>query len=395
MASPITNYATSNNSSDGTILRDYRHAALLYRSNFYELAPKAGWIYYVVININSQISSVLSGEKQKYFDSWYQKYQKLGSIGLLAKTVDTPKFTINTETMNQYNRKSIIQKSITYNPLSITFHDDMANATTDFWKHYYQYYFGDSNDVSRMNIQNLVIPKYTDTKYQTDDKSYAYGLNNGQTIPFMLSIDIFQLYKHHYTGFRIVNPIIKDWSHDQLDQTQGNKMLTSRMSVEYETVIYDTDQTNVINEENPGFNNSPYYDQNPSPIGVGSGNNTDANEIFPQRTAIQKRNPSDALNETLQGRQTLGGSDTGGAAGGGPNLLDGLIGNTRRSTSSAVGLDGSVSSVPSVTGPIRGTGSATGGVGSPAGVILGGGGINVVGAVLGRVVQALPRILGR
>ena len=107
------------------------------------------------------------------------------------------------------------------------------------------------------------------------------------------------------------------------------------------------------------------------------------------------RSPSDALNETLQGRQTLGGSDTGGAAGGGPNLLDGLIGNTRRSTSSAVGVDGSVSSVPSVTGPIRGTGSATGGVGSPAGVILGGGGVNVVGAVLGRVVQALPRILGR
>ena len=70
MASPITNYATSNNSSDGTILRDYRHAALLYRSNFYELAPKAGWIYYVVININREISSVLSGEKQNYFNSW-------------------------------------------------------------------------------------------------------------------------------------------------------------------------------------------------------------------------------------------------------------------------------------------------------------------------------------
>ena len=144
--------------------------------------------------------------------------------------------------------------------------------------------------------------------------------------------------------------------------------------------------------------NTDHYDTESSPIGVGSGNGTDSGDIFSRDNNIEKRNPSDVLNETLQGGQptrTPGGSATGGDSSGGPNLLDGLIGNIRRSTSSAVGLDGSIFSVPSVTGLIRGTGSATGGVGSPAGVILGGGGVNVVGAVLGRVVQALPRILGR
>ena len=56
-----------------------------------------------------------------------------------------PKFKITTDTVNQYNRKAVVQTKLTYEPITITFHDDMANATTDLWKNYYQYYYADPN----------------------------------------------------------------------------------------------------------------------------------------------------------------------------------------------------------------------------------------------------------
>jgi hypothetical protein len=249
-------------------LRDYQHASRLYLQNKYELTPKPAWIYYIEININRDIrESIYNTKFLTDFDKWYKRYK--GKIGLLAKTVDSPKFTVDTEVLNQYNRKTVIQKKINYSPIAISFHDDMANATTNLWKSYFQYYYGDSVSSNQGSSSSVKSIKYGNNKYSPYiDGSYdRYGLNNNQNIPFFSSIDIYQLYQRRFTSYKLVNPIIKEWSHDVLDQTQGNKLLTSRMNVEYETVIYNTSENNQVTEETPGFYNE-HYDQNPSPLTV-------------------------------------------------------------------------------------------------------------------------------
>jgi hypothetical protein len=238
MSNPFSNFLGGVMDGSGD-LRDYQHASRLYVSNFYELAPKAGWIYYVVLNINPELitkNGIRSDSPfRKDFEKWHNTYR--GSVGLLAKQVDLPKFTMQTEILNQYNRKVVVQKQLTYSPVSITFHDDMANATTNMWKHYYQYNIADS-----VTVGNTSGSKFQDTKYKDyiDPKNSFYGLSNGQQtrIPFFTSIDIYQLHKQRFTSFKLVNPVIKEWAHDQLDQTQGNKMLTSKMTLDFETVIY-------------------------------------------------------------------------------------------------------------------------------------------------------------
>ena len=145
-------------------LRDYQHAARLYVDNFYELAPKAGWMYYVVVYVNPDIVSTITDNQRKtQFQSWLTRHR--GVVGLLAKAVDLPRFTVQTETLNQYNKKTIVQKQINYTPVAISFHDDMANATTDLWKHYYQYYYADSLDSSKLSVPASVVPKYKESKY--------------------------------------------------------------------------------------------------------------------------------------------------------------------------------------------------------------------------------------
>jgi hypothetical protein len=255
------------NQIDGDInLRDFQHASRLYltddlgSSKTYAFVPKAKWIYYVEIKINPLLeSAILESETKDQFRQWYNRYN--GKIGLLAKTVDMPKITIDTEIINQYNKKTVIQKGINYGTIGITFHDDMSNMTTNLWKSYYQYYYGDSIDF---------INKYRIGKYEsyTEGRNFRYGLNNNQTVPFFVSFEIYQLYQRKFTKFEIINPLIKSWDHESLDQDSTNQMLTNKMSVEYETLIYDTSDDNYITSDNLVFNNV-HYDRTVSPLPIG------------------------------------------------------------------------------------------------------------------------------
>jgi len=243
-------------------LRDQQHASRLYRAdNLYDLAPKAGWLYYVQLNINPDIAKYLE-------PTWYTRYAKNNVIGLLAKSSDLPQFNIETEVLNQYNRKTVIQKTLNYDPITITFHDDMANATTGLWRQYYGYYFADGDYSNNANGKtSSAVAAFGDVKYKQAPakQSYLYGLAKGADAPFFKDITIFTLNKQKFLSYTLVNPIIKEWRHDDLDQTQGNKMLHSRMTVNYEGVFYNSGNAGPI-----GYNKN-HYDSTPSPLSIAGG----------------------------------------------------------------------------------------------------------------------------
>lgn len=357
MSNPFSNFLGGVLDGSGD-LRDYQHASRLYVSNFYELAPKAGWIYYVVLNVNPELLTKNAISDPKFranFQAWVTKYK--GSVGLLAKQVDLPKFTMQNEILNQYNRKVVVQKQLTYSSVAITFHDDMANATTDMWKHYYQYNIADT--VSKTNVDS----KFQDTKYKDyiDPNNNFYGLSNGQLtrIPFFTSIDVYQLHKQRFTSFKLVNPVIKEWAHDQLDQTQGSKMLASKMTVDFETVVYNTDATNRVTKQNPGFTIN-HYDNTPSPLRIGGkGNNSifgaggiinGAGEIFGDLSSIASGNasPLDILNTAIKGAnlaKNVKKVSSASLKSEGYSILNSTLANIATTPANVVNQDGSISKV--------------------------------------------------
>jgi hypothetical protein len=208
------------------------------------------------MEINSAFSNI--AEFNSIDPGWYNEGRK--QVGLLAKSVDMPRFTMSNETLNQYNKKVVVQSKINYSPVSIAFHDDMSNITTNLWKNYYQYYYADS----RYNSNTSIPEAYKNTQFS--NKAYAYGLNNKQTVPFFTSITIYMLNRRQYNSVKLINPIITEWAHDQLDQTQSNKLLSNKMTVSYEAVYYNTKNTR-ITKSTPGFQNTN-YDNSPSPLSV-------------------------------------------------------------------------------------------------------------------------------
>jgi hypothetical protein len=276
----------------GGDLRDYQHANRLYVQNNYDRSPKVGFIYFVNFNINRDIISKL--------DPSYIA-RGLNDIGFLAKRVDLPKFKINTETLNQYNRKTVVQTKITYSDINIDFHDDNNDATTNLWKNYYNYYYFDGK-YGQIRAADGRILEFTDTKYGITD--YAYGLDNFQDKSFFDSIDIYVLHKKRFTQITLINPKISDWAHDSLDQGESGKILANKMTVAYEAVVYR--QGKIKKSDSSGRFSAVYYDNNPSPIRTGGGllgAIAGASDIFGEDgTLANAKSPLDFLGVALQTR---------------------------------------------------------------------------------------------
>jgi hypothetical protein len=254
--------------NDSGYLRDYKHASRIYVDNYYGMTPKSSWSYFVEFGLSPAMNN------EKLFPSidqgWYNKSR--GTLGLLAKAVDLPRISIGNEVINQYNRKTVVQTKLTYNPITITLHDDMDNMATNLWKSYYQYYYADSRYTGQtkgsLNSRSLSSPIAFQPSMTGwgDNRAYAYGFNNGRASDesFFSFIKIFLLNRKKYTSVTLINPKITDWAPSGLSQDSGNRLLDTKMTIAYEAVYYDNVNQRVTKNE-PGFNTLP-YDTKPSPL---------------------------------------------------------------------------------------------------------------------------------
>lgn len=377
MANAFTNFLGQVFNSP-TQLKDYAHASRLYVDDYFRLAPKVGFLYYVRFNINTGLNNSIVAE----FTS-----MKGSEIGLMVKNIDLPKFKIATEVVNQYNRKTVVQTRLDYQPVNITFHDDNNNTSISLWKAYYNYYYVDGK-----NVSGIEIPfSFKDTKYKGFDASITgsteYGLNNKQTLPFFTSIDIYQLSRKNFTAFRLVNPMITEWSHDRLDQSE-TRLLENRMTAAYESVIYATGK---IATDNPAGFATIHYDTTPGPLSVFGGGN---NSLFGDGGIIP------GINEVLGGS---GDTSLAGLVKTGRGITN-IVNNAKNISkasliSEGMGFLDKIARSPSALGALTGKSPAgvslptlpgeNGGVASPA---FGAGGLSSLGNVLGQVGNAVVEV---
>jgi hypothetical protein len=249
------------------IMGDFTHASNLYRRNNFRLAPKVKFLYHVVIDVNPIALQSLGNNVSNLLNK--------REFNILASSADLPNYDINTETINQYNRKKVVQTRINYNPVNIEFHDDAAGLTTLLWEAYYRYYYEDGNYADQGTRPRAYQTGLYDSEPQN---TYRHGFNrSGKTYPFFNSITIHQLHHQntdsHFTSFTLVNPLISGWEHDRVDQSDASGIMKNTMRVDYETVLYDRGYTG---DDNPaGFADNAHYDKSPSPyISTGSGSDT-------------------------------------------------------------------------------------------------------------------------
>jgi len=293
--------------TEGT--RDYTHASKVFRTNAYELKPRFKFLFHVSFTINTAQIPALNG----IFAS-----DDVTNLSYVVKTVNLPTYTIATDTMNQYNRKRLIQTKIKYNPVTITFHDDGGDNVRNMWYNYYAYYYKDASQKygSDSNTNGSAGASqnqqtgfggwdrdiYSDNRQVNDwgfiGESYNDGTSsaNGKP-PFFKDIRIAGFDKNHkYAEYVLINPIISGWQHDTYDYAQGNGIMENKMTIDYETVKY---YDKAPNRSAVGFANPSHYDTRTSPIArPGS-----TNSIFGQGGLLDV---VDGISSDLQSGSVLG-----------------------------------------------------------------------------------------
>lgn len=249
-------------------MKDAAHASRLYLDDFYALAPKNSWIYYVEFDVN----------QNAILDETWANQQRITEVGMLVKSADLPRFNVQTEIMHQYNRKVVIQKGIEYDQVSMVFHDDQTNVVHNLWLNYFRYYYADSQPASGGPVGSPITNKqqaYSNNKFNPPDNLFdpvKYGLNSELVDkPFFRSITIYQMNRKLFTSYKLVNPIIKTWEHDKLEQTDGGKFAESKMTILFETVLYGAGR--ILKDTPTGFAMF-HYDNSPSPLSIAGGGNS-------------------------------------------------------------------------------------------------------------------------
>lgn len=266
-------------------LRDYSHASKTFRPNSYENTPKFKFLFHT------------------YFDINPEAYPQSTNFGILVKEVKLPSFSFSTSQMNQYNRKRIIQTKIRYEPIDITFHDDNGNNITKMWEAYYRYYYNDGSKpgavlpaergspVERTPLfqgevtESIDTYNYRDIYEKPENKNYDWGFSGGNNagfaqsgvkVPFFRNITVFGLHQHNFTAYTLVNPVITNFSHDNYNYETGNGTMEHKMTIDYETVVYNygsldgREPADIVT----GFGSEQNYDRSPSPIMAPGANGT-------------------------------------------------------------------------------------------------------------------------
>jgi hypothetical protein len=232
----------------------------LYIDNNFKLMPKQKFLFHVVFNTDETLFVDGFNANERY------------ELNMLVKACDLPKYNMSMEEKTQYNKKMYTATRIAYEPVNITFHDDHADTVNAFWKKYYEYNIADSIGMNN----DLTISNTKDDYYDFGDAraTTKFGLDTPKQSkkPYLKGIEIFVLHKQRFTSMTLVNPVIGSFSHDSLDQADGQGIMNNTMQILYETVIY---KAGIVNKNNvPGFA-TVHYDNSPSPLSIlGGGTNS-------------------------------------------------------------------------------------------------------------------------
>lgn len=232
----VSNSIATTAAEPGTILRDSRTAARMWgmRDANLDRLPRSKFLFTVIFN-----RPIGQGGVTRYGD-WTT------GISFLIKAATRPNITFKTETLNQYNKKRVIQTGIEYEPIEITFYDTYDQRVVQMFKEYCQYYYGDF--FGTRTSWNYDV---TAANYETVTADLDFGFNapntDGNSAYFFSSIEFYQFGGGRFNKFTLINPKIQSFNYDDEDYADNTSPQMIRIRFMYEGIIFDADNQKINN----------------------------------------------------------------------------------------------------------------------------------------------------
>jgi hypothetical protein len=248
MTNKLNRYFNQDPKAPKGVLANYQHATDIFVENNYRLSPRYKFLFHAFFELDNTVPESASLRAVKANEE----------IPLLVKTTSLPAYNFDTTTKNKYNRKQIIYKQINYEPINLTFHDDNAGIMNALWEAYYSYFVNDgANSAASYYLKGNTF------------NGVKYGMDVDTPVRFFKRISLYTLARQKWNGYTLWGPRIKSWKHGEVDYSDGTGIVESSMTVEFESVSYES---GAVNEGTPdGFSATGKYDREPSPLKVGGG----------------------------------------------------------------------------------------------------------------------------
>ena len=202
----------------------------------------------------------------------------------LVRTADMPQVEFKTQTMNEYNKKKIVNTGVEYQPVTIRVVDTASNAWLQIIMKYFAYHYmnprnknqdGNRDINSTTNFEGGLdfIGSQFGAGGPFDSNRYGYNVNLNPN--FFERIDYVLYHAQKGVQYSLLNPVMTGFTHTPIDYA-SNELMEFTMTFQYEGfTTYDQvnfDLTNVDLarfEDVAGLSNSA-TNQNFSDDGSGS-----------------------------------------------------------------------------------------------------------------------------
>lgn len=229
-------------------------------NNYIELnAPRFKFLYFVRIDFNPELKTFI----QHYFKTY-----DTALLIPLVKKADQPQVKVNVDTLNQYNKRRLSHKSISFNPVNMVFHDVADGKTMRLWEMYYEYYYRNgvnSHKVDRTS-KSFIPEKFSNDVVSNTFKSAqaGYNLEQVQNVKQLFnSVTIYQVHGGNYSKTILVNPMITEFKPSDL-QFSANELCEHTFTFEYEDVLYYNYVEPLQGDDWAVFENSGFRDLKPT-----------------------------------------------------------------------------------------------------------------------------------
>tara|TARA_B100000989_G_scaffold156330_2_gene116695 strand:+ start:13437 stop:14507 length:1071 start_codon:yes stop_codon:yes gene_type:complete len=171
-------------------------------------------------------------------------------LHFLCNTVDGPKFQIQQDVLNQYNRKRVINRKVDYDPLTVRMYDTVDGLGMKFARTLYEFEFqnarlyktkaggADLNHQEDHNYnQSVLVPssRFVD--------SHHFGIQSKKYFHRLLkSIDLYQMAGGTYSKVRMIHPRISRMDMDTFSYESSTPVNIS-LAFTYENLVFE--ETNV------------------------------------------------------------------------------------------------------------------------------------------------------
>ncbi len=181
-------------------------------------------------------------------------------LGILAHTVNRPGISFELQTLNQYNKKRLVQSKQEFEPLEVKFHDTVDQRAYHMFEDYYRYYYGEPNLSSptdwSWDIMASSINKLGNWGFRGTKESPAYT-------NYFSHIEVYYVYGGKFSRIDYINPKIENIGFDELSMEDTGTLNVS-VRFRHEGQLYRGNEQTLTGAliSEMGLNAADFFDYN-------------------------------------------------------------------------------------------------------------------------------------